>query len=327
VNSVLIGAAAGVMAAIIHDRRLAHDEAREALDTIRLLSAGDLTRSVSDSHRRGHRYLRHGLDVMRRGFLLAVKEMRAGTSVTRHAAGEIASATADLAQRATQQSASLERAAVAIEQLNESVHSNSDNTAAAHRGMKSASALAARGVESAQLAGSAMRAVTERANRIAGISAMIESIAFQTSILALNASVEAARAGVDGRGFAVVASEVRALSQRSSSAAGEIRALVEDTVAQIDTGAGYVLANEQTIDQLATSITELESIVASIADATQQQSIAINDVGKNITTLSDSVARTAGMVSQAAISAEDLMAQSGALELSMEAFRLTSTER
>ncbi|HTJ94830.1 MAG TPA: hypothetical protein VL424_17190, partial [Pararobbsia sp.] len=77
----------------------------------------------------------------------------------------------------------------------------------------------------------------------------------------------------------------------------------------------------------ATSITELESIVASIADATQQQSIAINDVGKNITTLSDSVARTAGMVSQAAISAEDLMAQSGALELSMEAFRLTSTER
>jgi aerotaxis receptor len=327
VATSVLGAATGVVTALLRDRRRAAEEAATALDTIRLLSGGDLSRSAADSDGRSNGSLGHGLDVMRRGFVIAVREMRASTSVTRHAAGEIASATAHLAQRATQQAASLEKTAVAIEQLNQSVHSNSDSTDLAYQRMKSASAFAVRGVESTQRAGAAMRSVTERAQRIAGISSMIESIAFQTSILALNASVEAARAGTDGRGFAVVASEVRALAQRSSSAAGEIRNLVEDTVTQIDLGARYVVANEQTIKELERAIRELETIVASIADATRQQSIAIDEVGKNISELSDSVVRTASMVSQAATAAEGLTAQSGALEVSMEAFRLASTDR
>ncbi|WP_147297807.1 methyl-accepting chemotaxis protein [Trinickia dinghuensis] len=300
----------------------------DAIDTIRLMSGGDLSRRISNDRERSNRKpLIESLDVMRKGFVRAVRDMRASTLATRSAASEIASATVNLSHRATQQSASLEQAAVAIEQLDRSVQSIIDGTTQAHGKTQSAAALAAQGVSAAQQAGRTMSATAERATRIAGISSMIESIAFQTSILALNASVEAARAGIEGRGFAVVAAEVRALSQRSSTAARDIRGLVDDTVAQIEAGAGQVLTNEKTIEQLAEAIIGLEKVVASIAGATHQQGIAISEVSRNISDLSGAVAHTAAMVGQAATAAEALLDQSNALDVSMAAFRLSETDR
>src|SRR5207253_9820465 len=82
-----------------------------------------------------------------------------------------------------------------------------------------------------------MDKLSAASTKIAEIVAVIDGIAFQTNLLALNAAVEAARAGEQGRGFAVVASEVRALAQRSSQAAGEIRGLIGTSVERVEKGA------------------------------------------------------------------------------------------
>jgi aerotaxis receptor len=83
--------------------------------------------------------------------------------------------------------------------------------------------------ESVQAVSQTMESIADSSRRIGDIIQVIEGVAFQTNILALNAAVEAARAGEAGRGFAVVASEVRALAQRTTGAAREIRQLIEES--------------------------------------------------------------------------------------------------
>ncbi|KAG1077394.1 hypothetical protein G6F40_017094 [Rhizopus arrhizus] len=81
-----------------------------------------------------------------------------------------------------------------------------------------------------------MAVINASSRRIVDIIGVIDGIAFQTNILALNAAVEAARAGAHGRGFAVVATEIRELSQRSASAAKEIKQLIDESVANVGAG-------------------------------------------------------------------------------------------
>lgn len=102
----------------------------------------------------------------------------------------------------------------------------------------------------------------EQSGRIVGIVAMIEGIAFQTDILALNAAVESARAGESGRGFAVVASEVRNLAQRSTSAAKEIKGLLESSIANVKTGAEQVNLAGRTIAELTAAISNVATVTS-----------------------------------------------------------------
>ncbi|HEY8907856.1 MAG TPA: methyl-accepting chemotaxis protein, partial [Rhodoferax sp.] len=99
------------------------------------------------------------------------------------------------------------------------------------------------------LLASTMQEVRDSSHRISDITGVIEGIAFQTNILALNAAVEAARAGDHGRGFAVVASEVHTLSQRTSKAAREIKQLITDTAAKIETGYVQTDSTSKTMDE------------------------------------------------------------------------------
>lgn len=118
-----------------------------------------------------------------------------------------------------------------------------------------------------------MAGINESSRKINDIIAVIDGIAFQTNILALNAAVEAARAGEQGRGFAVVAGEVRTLAGRSAEAAKEIKALISESVAQVEKGSSLVASAEETIAQVVDAIRKVSTVVSEISVASKEQSM------------------------------------------------------
>jgi methyl-accepting chemotaxis protein len=156
-----------------------------------------------------------------------VRTVRRATENVATATVEIASGNQDLSSRTEQQAASIEETAASMLQLTEAVQQNRDRACVANKLALNAVELAERGDSAADEMSQSITAVSEQAGKIAVIIGLIEGVAFQTNILALNAAVEAARAGEEGRGFAVVAGEVRSLAQRTSTAAREIKALID----------------------------------------------------------------------------------------------------
>ena len=123
-----------------------------------------------------------------------------------------------------------------------------------------------------------MSEIEQSSTQINQIVGVIDEIAFQTSLLALNAGVEAARAGEAGRGFAVVASEVRGLAERSASAAKEIKALIALSQSNVQRGSDQVSLTRDSLSAIAAQVAEANALVRTIAAATREQSVGIGEI-------------------------------------------------
>ncbi|WP_428977061.1 methyl-accepting chemotaxis protein [Luteibacter mycovicinus] len=132
---------------------------------------------------------------------------------------------------------------------------------------------------------STMSAIQSGARDISDIVAMIDSIAFQTNILALNASIEAARSGVHGRGFAVVANEVRMLSQQSAESARDIRALIDGTLERVREGSERSGEAGAAMRDILSNVGTLLERVSDVAVATTQQAGGIDNVRRAVAEL------------------------------------------
>ena len=169
-----------------------------------------------------------------------------------------------------------------------------------------------------------MDAITGSSKRIVDIIAVIDGIAFQTNILALNAAVEAARAGEDGRGFAVVAGEVRGLAQRSAQAAKEIKTLINDSVVEVERGAGLVAQAGDTMEQILGAIRGVNTIVSEITAASSEQSEGVSQVGQAVAQIDQVTQQNAALVEQSAAAAEGLRLQSKRLVETVAAFKVAA---
>jgi methyl-accepting chemotaxis protein len=171
-----------------------------------------------------------------------------------------------------------------------------------------------------------MQDITDSSVRIGDIVGTIDGIAFQTNILALNAAVEAARAGEQGRGFAVVAAEVRALAQRSSGAAREIKSLISASQEQVQSGMGVVRQAGQTMGTIVTNAGELNVLIDGIAVASRQQSHGVQQVGQSVQQLDRMTQQNAALVEQSAASAADLKARAASLAEQVSRFKLPAVQ-
>ncbi len=235
-----------------------------------------------------------------------VRGIRSAAANISHAVGELAQGNADLSARTEAQASSLEQTAAAMAQLTNSVKQNADNARLANGLAAEASASAEQGGQVVTNVVDTMDQITTASNRVAEIIAVIEGIAFQTNILALNAAVEAARAGEDGRGFAVVAAEVRMLAQRSSNAAKEIKALIDDSSLKVREGATLVAASGEQIAGTIAAVRRVADLVGEISAASTEQSSGIEQVNQAVAQIDQAVQQNAALVEQAAAAASSL---------------------
>ena len=249
-------------------------------------------------------------------------QIRVAAENVRLATTEIAAGNRDLSDRTEQQASSLEETAAAMEELTATVQQNASNAQQARQLAHAASDVAAHGGEVVGQVVQTMGGIEAASRKIEAIISVIDGIAFQTNILALNAAVEAARAGEQGRGFAVVASEVRTLAGRSAEAAKEIKGLIEDSVTQVTSGSRQVQEAGATMAQVVDSIRQVNTVVAEISSASQEQSTGIAEVGTAITHMDQATQQNAALVEEATAAAQSLQQQAHSLADVVAGFKL-----
>ena len=295
-----------------------------AVKVARTVAAGDLTSTIVVTSKDETGQLLQALKDMNGSLATMVAEVRTGTETIATASSEIASGNLDLSSRTEQQAASLEETASSMEELTSTVKQNTENAAQANKMAHAASEVAARGGAVVSQVVDTMNAINASAKKIADIISVIDGIAFQTNILALNAAVEAARAGEQGRGFAVVATEVRNLAQRSAAAAKEIKALINDSVENVETGSKLVAQAGGTMDEIVDSIRRVTDIMTEIAAASIEQSSGIEQVNQAIGQMDEVTQQNAALVEEAAAAAASLQDQAQGLTQQMSVFKIAT---
>ncbi|MCC7703151.1 CHASE3 domain-containing protein [Janthinobacterium sp. GW460P] len=299
---------------------------RSAIDVARQVAQGDLTVRVEVRSKDETGELMQALKDMTASLLRIVTEVRGGTQAIATASRQIASGNLDLSARTEQQASSLEETASSMEELTGTVQQNAQNAHEANGLAASASTVAGKGGSVVAQVVDTMGSINDSSRKIVDIIGVIDGIAFQTNILALNAAVEAARAGEQGRGFAVVATEVRNLAQRSAGAAREIKALINDSVAQVENGARLVDEAGHTMHEIVDSVHKVSSIVGHISAASDEQRAGIEQVNQAISEMDHVTQQNASLVEEAAAAAEAMQEQAARLADAVSVFRTAQVD-
>jgi methyl-accepting chemotaxis protein len=213
-----------------------------------------------------------------------------------------------------------------MEQMTSTVKQTADNAGQANQLALAARQQAEKGGAVVNTAVAAMGGINAASKKIADIIGVIDEIAFQTNLLALNAAVEAARAGEQGRGFAVVATEVRNLAGRSATAAKEIKALIQDSVAKVEEGSRLVDESGRTLEEIVNAVKKVTDIVAEIAAASREQSSGIEQVNKAVMQMDEGTQQNAALVEQAAAASQAIVEQAQSLNALVCAYRVDLAE-
>ena len=293
-------------------------------DALARLAARDLTVRVEGAYVGDHARVQASLNAALDALGTAMRHVSGASEQVSAAGAQIASGSHSLAAGASEQAAGLEEVAASATELASMSERMAEHAHEARSLAGVAAAQSGAGVESMTRLASALDDIRHSADETAKIIRTIDEIAFQTNLLALNAAVEAARAGDAGRGFAVVAEEVRALAQRSASAARETAALIERSQSQASAGARIGTDAAGQFAELASGVSRTNDVMAEIVAAAQQQVEGVRQITGALDQMNGVTQQTAANAEESSAAASELANQAERLQRVVGEFRVSA---
>ena len=297
--------------------RAAHAKQTQVVDLLaeglKNLADGRLGHQINTAFHGTYEELRQNFNITSRTLETTMSNISATANSMATNLVEIGGAVNDLADRTERQAATLGETAHAVNEINGTVKTAANSALTASDIVNLAKDKTEENNRVVSEAVEAMNEIESFSKQITQIISVIDEIAFQTNLLALNAGVEAARAGESGRGFAVVASEVRALAQRSSDAAKDIRDLISQSSHHVQNGVDLVRGAGDSLGSLAEQMVEVSSLFGGMHRATEQQSESLTEVAHSVKDLDAVTQQNTAMVEETNAAAQSLQTEANML--------------
>jgi methyl-accepting chemotaxis protein len=287
------------------------------------LAARDLGFRMSDHLPGTYQQLRTDYNVAMAQLEIVMRGVAGSADIIHSGSKEITAAADDLAVRTVQQASNLEATAASLNDITATIKRSAEGALHVRECVTAAEAEAQRGGAVARQATVAIREIQASSNQIGRIVGVIDELARQSSLLALNATVEAARAGDSGRGFAVVATEVRELAKRSERAADEIKALIVASSVGVNRGVKLVTETGSALERILAQVAEASLVVSNIAESAVEQSDGLQALNIIMTQMDRTTQKNAVMVEESTAASHALTRETDGLTNLVSSFTLS----
>ncbi len=296
------------------------DDSRNQANILQLVANGDL--GINAEPRSDKDILGISIKTMIHKLRSVMHDISEAAHQVDSGASNLASDSFTLAQCATEQAATISRLQMSMQSISENTRDNMLMTKSADDLSKDIRALAQTGSQQMSEMHNAVIQISEANRGISNVIKVIEDIAFQTNILALNASVEAARAGQHGKGFSVVAEEVRSLAGKSADAARSTSTLITNSIDKTELGVTLADETARSLDAIVNGINESSAIIEQISASASMQSNEIDAVSRGIAEVGDVVKQVSSSAEETSAASEQMSVQASLLTDRLSQFRL-----